>query len=487
VKRGSGTSRLVVGAAVAAALLVPLVAVAASRGIGDRSPAAVPSFQQDVAPILREKCTGCHQVGGIAPFPLQTAKQAETWAQAIAAAVTAKVMPPWPPGPASPTYVGEDTRRLTAQQRSTIVRWAKAGGRASGSGAGKPSAVKTDVRAGERLLNLAMPSRYLPGAKSGTTDDYRCFLLDPKLSEDAYATSASIVPGARSVVHHVILFRIAAKDAAEAKALDAASKGAGWSCFGGIGVSGAMAGPESLDNAPWIAAWAPGWGTGRLPDGTGVPLPKGSLVVMQVHYNLLNGHKPDRSRAVLTLVPPSPDLEAMETVLLPAPVELACVKGERGPLCNRDRALADLGRKYGSLAAFAPGILLFICGQDAANPKASTTSTCDRTFDRPSTIHVVAGHMHLIGKSIRVELNPGTAGARVLLDIPRWDFHWQNAYVLEKAVEAKPGDVLRVTCRFEPSRRHHGGHGIPPTPRYVLWGEGTTDEMCLGLVQVTRG
>jgi hypothetical protein len=35
-------------------------------------------------------------------------------------------------------------------------------------------------------------------------------------------------------------------------------------------------------------------------------------------------------------------------------------------------------------------------------------------------------------------------------------------------------------------RRHHGGHGIPTTPRYVLWGEGTTDEMCLGIVQVTR-
>ena len=50
-------------------------------------------------------------------------------------------------------------------------------------------------------------------------------------------------------------------------------------------------------------------------------MPKGSLVVMQVHYNLLNGNAPDR-RAVFTLAPPS-GLKAMETVLLPAPVELA--------------------------------------------------------------------------------------------------------------------------------------------------------------------
>jgi hypothetical protein len=95
--------------------------------------------------------------------------------------------------------------------------------------------------------------------------------------------------------------------------------------------------------------------------------------------------------------------------------------------------------------------------------------------------------MHLLGKSIRLELNPGTSAARVLLDIPNWDFHWQNAYMLEQPVDAKPGDVLRVTCRYEPARRNHGGHGIPKTPRYVLWGEGTTDEMCLGLLQVTRG
>jgi hypothetical protein len=95
--------------------------------------------------------------------------------------------------------------------------------------------------------------------------------------------------------------------------------------------------------------------------------------------------------------------------------------------------------------------------------------------------------MHLLGSSIRVELNPATSRSKVLLDIPRWDFHWQNAYTLEKPVEAAPGDVVRVTCRHDVRKRTHGGHGVPKAPRYVLWGEGTTDEMCLGILQVTRG
>jgi len=29
-------------------------------------------------------------------------------------------------------------------------------------------------------------------------------------------------------------------------------------------------------------------------------------------------------------------------------------------------------------------------------------------------------------------------------------------------------------------------HGRRLPPRYVLWGEGTTDEMCLGLLQVAE-
>jgi hypothetical protein len=93
--------------------------------------------------------------------------------------------------------------------------------------------------------------------------------------------------------------------------------------------------------------------------------------------------------------------------------------------------------------------------------------------------------MHTRGVDISVELNPGTPGARTLLHIPRWSFHWQDSYYLAEPVEAEPGDVVRVSCRFDNSA---GNQPIVGTKRlgarYVLWGEGTTDEMCLGLLQV---
>jgi hypothetical protein len=328
-----------------------------------------------------------------------------------------------------------------------------------------------------------MPAAYRPSAANGATDDYRCFLLDPKLKADRFVTAARIAPGNASLVHHVILYRIGRESVAEATALDRRTPGTGWTCFGGPGVSASGAGNPrggALGDAGWIAAWAPGWGGDRLRDGTGIRLPAGSRVVMQVHYNLLNGSKPDRSRAVLTTAPGNRPLEPVHTVLLPAPVELACRRGEQAALCDRTAAVFDQAKRFGNDAALVPTGLLLLCGKDAGKPVATATASCDRAIGAPTTIHAVAGHMHLLGRSIRVELNPGTPRARLLLDIPRWSFHWQASYMLQQPVRAVAGDVVRVTCRHDASLRKG-------EPRYVLWGEGTTDEMCLGVLQVTRG
>ena len=95
--------------------------------------------------------------------------------------------------------------------------------------------------------------------------------------------------------------------------------------------------------------------------------------------------------------------------------------------------------------------------------------------------------MHLLGASIRLELNPGTSRAKVLLDIPRWDFHWQNAYTLAQPGEGGAG---RRRARHLPPRREQADARRPRRADDAALrplGEGTTDEMCLGILQVTRG
>lgn len=470
---------------IAGAVLAVVASALVLDGSAPAATSAAPSFARDVAPIVRETCAGCHRIGGIAPFAFRTERDVASRAALVVAALEGRRMPPWPPGARSPRYVGQARRTLDARERATLTGWARAqlvqpGGARRGTPVGSPPSAALPLEPGESRLELTMSSSYRPTAPSGGTDDYRCFLLDPKLTADRFVTGAQIEPGTASLVHHVILYRVAPGSAGQAAALDRRTPAAGWTCFGGPGVNGVTANPRAfLDDAGWIAAWAPGWGGDRLKTGTGIALPAGSQIVMQVHYNLENGSRTDRSRAVLVTAPGDRAIEPVQTVLLPAPVELACRRGEQGPLCDRTAAVFDQARRFGNDAALIPTGLLLVCGKDAARPVAQATTTCDRPVTAPLTVQAVAGHMHLLGRSIRVELNPGTSRARLLLEIPRWSFHWQASYVLERPVRAEPGDVLRVTCRHDPTLR-------AGKPRYVLWGEGTADEMCLGVLQVTR-
>ena len=167
-------TRIAIAAAALLALAIPFAALAASRGSdAPAAPSAAPSFTRDVAPIVADKCAGCHRVGGIAPFPLQTARQIKANAPLIAAAVQARVMPPWPPGGRSPVYVGQDTRILSAQQRATILDWVKTGAKTDGPAARTKPPKPVEVRDGETLLDLQMPAAYKPSATKGVTDDYR--------------------------------------------------------------------------------------------------------------------------------------------------------------------------------------------------------------------------------------------------------------------------------------------------------------------------
>ena len=81
-------------------------------------------------------------------------------------------------------------------------------------------------------------------------------------------------------------------------------------------------------------------------------------------------------------------------------------------------------------------------------------TSCDRPVTAPTTIHAVAGHMHLLGRSIRVELNPGTPRERLLLEIPQWSFHWQASYVLERPVRAAAGRRPSGHLQARPNAPH---------------------------------
>ena len=169
-------------------------------------------------------------------------------------------------------------------------------------------------------------------------------------------------------------------------------------------------------------------------------------------------------------------MKSLETVLLPAPVELPCRPGKTGKLCDRAAAVKDVKARFGEGPGSQGDLLHLLCGADDIGP----VQTCDRPANRAMTIRAAAGHMHLLGRSISVAVN-----GRKVLDIPVWDFDDQKSRPV-KPVKVKPGDTLTVTCRHDQSLRDKLPAFEGQEERYVVWGEGTTDEMCLGILLVTR-
>lgn len=345
---------------------------------------------------------------------------------------------------------------------------------------GARPAKEVPLRTGERRATLAMPAAYTPSAPYGSgTDDYRCFLLDPGLTEDEWLTGTTVQPGNPEVVHHVILFQVPPEQVAAAETKDAQEDGEGWTCFGGTGLDAF----QDVDDAPWIGAWAPGGEESVRRPGYGMRLRAGSRIVMQVHYNLLAGASPDTSAARLRLAPGDRDLQQLHTMLLPAPVELPCRDEHAdGPLCDRGTALLDVLDRFGPQGASTADALHLLCGGE---PTAGQVQSCTRTIREPLTIHATGGHMHLLGREIRIETNPGTPRARTVLDIPVWDFDDQGARDIDP-VRLDVGDTVKVTCKHVQWLRDRLPSFEGQPDRYVVWGEGTTDEMCLGLLQITR-
>lgn len=336
------------------------------------------------------------------------------------------------------------------------------------------------LRAGESRTTIAMPGSYTPSAPYGTgTDDYRCFLLDPQLERDEWLTGTQVLPGNPDVVHHVILFQVPPAQVAAAEAKDAEEDDEGWTCFGGTGLDQFT----NVDDAAWIGAWAPGGEESVVKPGFGIRLAEGSRIVMQVHYNLAAGQLPDTSAAQLRLAPGKRPYQALSTMLLPGPVELPCrPKHSDGELCDRASAVADVKERFGADGNTAD-LLHLLCGGE---PDPGQEQSCVRTLGAPLTIHGVAGHMHLLGRSMKIEVNPGTPEARTILDIPVWDFDDQGSRPIEP-VRLEPFDQVKVTCTHVQWLRDKLPAFEGQPDRYVVWGEGTTDEMCLGMLQVTRG
>jgi peroxiredoxin len=86
-------------------------------------------------------------------------------------------------------------------------------------------------------------------------------------------------------------------------------------------------------------------------------------------------------------------------------------------------------------------------------------------------------HMHLRGKSFRYELKYPDGRIEKLLDIPNYDFNWQNTYVLSEPKFVPKAAKLHCIAHFDNSENNLAN---PDPTQSVGWGEQTWEEMMIG-------
>jgi mono/diheme cytochrome c family protein len=370
------------------------------------------NWHQHIKPLFDQTCAGCHKTGGIAPFALDTYASVKTMAAAVKNAVTTGRMPPWMPAESCQTF--QESRRMTAAEIATVAAWVDAGTpEGSASQAGKPPG-KTGTELEWVDVELKLAKAYLPAKQSGS-DDYHCFYVDPKLTDWRDLVGMQVLPDNKVMVHHVILW---ASDKAQAQGMEK-SAGDGWTCYGGSGVPGQM-----------LGGWVPGTIATRFPEGTAMRIQAGQVFVVQIHYSFasLGGNKVE------------PDQTALR------------FQFAKEPVMTQLKMLSHSDHKF----SVPPGAKQHIAGA---------------TLEAFADIRLwgILPHMHQHGTSIKVTVDRGAA-KECLIDIPKWDFNWQQLYLYDEAKELRlnKGEKLQLECVYD-----------NPTDKPLTWGENTEDEMCL--------
>src|SRR5499427_10628923 len=249
------------------------------------------TYNDDVFPIFRERCSRCHVTGGVAPMSLMTYDDAFPWAESIRAELVAAHMPPWN---ADEGY-GEIKRAhtLTPKELDIILTWATGGNPRGSLDQKLPTiALKNEWKLGAPDLALKMPAEFTLAADK--MEDTQEFTLPAGTTEARWVRAVDLLPGTPSIVRSATIF---VKDAAAPAAAGPA--------------------PERV-----LAHWLPGQDAEPVDSGIAFRLPAGAQIGVRIHYKKtwqFEGKALADRSAVGVYFSPSKEAHEMLTVPIESP------------------------------------------------------------------------------------------------------------------------------------------------------------------------
>ena len=404
------------------------------------------TYNRDVAPILYKNCVVCHRPNDIAPMSLLTYKDTRPWGRAIREQVVQRKMPPWHADPKVGEFLNDP--RLSDADIATIDSWVRTGAK-EGDAKDMPQApvfaegwhIKPD-------LVLTIPEFTVVG---GNMDDYEYIYVPTHFTEDRWVQAAEVLPGDRRVVHHATVSVVAADKVAEKEQENSKSDAGvdkyhyrtgkvlhlrkdapvvddGCSSPEGGGFPGDTSG--YLNIVPGI--YLPGHLAETRPSGYALRIPAGSYLQFQVHYS---NHTSEDVK----------DRTSIGLVFAKEPVKHEIAQYEI----------------WNNLFLIPPG------------DNNHRVTSC-YTLPKDVTALAYTGHMHFRGKSMMTEAIYPDGHHEVILNVPHYDFRWQETYFLKHQFLMPKGTKLVTTAYYDNS---YDNPQSPDPSKAIRWGEPSDEEM----------
>ena len=366
------------------------------------------SYTEAVVPILKKNCVKCHREGAIAPWAMSSHEMIKGFSPMIREVVLTQRMPPGQ----IDTHVGrpiENVPGLTIEERKRLVSWIDSGSPKDG-GTDPLADVEAEVQKfslGEPDIVLEVPPQSIPA--TGVID-YRYVPVPLNLDEDVWISGMEFLPGDREVLHHVIAYLTSPAD----KTAKASSAGSGQN----------------------IAGFAPGRQPDYFGEDSGRLIPRGSNLLLQMHYTTSGREAVDATKVGIFLHKE-----------LPSYVMSGDVVGQR-------RFMIPPGAKEHKLEA-------------------------TQEIERDALLYQFTPHMHFRGKYMSYEASYPDGSSEVLLSVPKYNFNWQYSYRPQEPIFLPAGTKLTAKGAMDNSDRNPAN---PDPSKPVFFGLQTMHEMFFGFV-----
>jgi hypothetical protein len=407
-----------------------------------------PTFAKQVAPILYKHCVSCHRPGQIgSAVSLLTYDSARPFAQSIKEKVLHREMPPWAADPNRSAKFRNDAR-LTQQEIDTLIAWVNAGApRGNDADLPPPPSFAEGWLHPKGLppdLVISLPESQLPAQGE---IPYLRYLVKVPLTEDKWIAAMQVRPGNSAVVHHMAIAELALPDGVtpdNIDKLDLVARKLGFS--NGVNTRFAVTVPGKSAVYDMLGVYTPGTTFEMYGDDSARLLKGGKNYYLNCNIHYQTTGKPEKDKTMVAFWfragPPKHQL-----FRVPASGETLIAGGKQlFPDAPGEKA-------EGTNVAIPP-----------IPPYAENYEVIGITaYTEPVTIYQFQPHAHLRGKDFEYAVVYPDGREETLLSVPKYDFHWQQAYELDTPLKLPAGSKLLVTAYYDNSLKndhlmHHHRH-----------------------------